>query len=177
MCRTKSNQILKNISGWCRKLEEKKLSARADWWGSSRAEERVDKSGEAARLLSVYQLKTSRCSSAEKWRLPWHLWAARNLICHGMICPPCELLHCCQHIIITQTATKRSGWFWSGTIICVWIILTWEERPYISSAAFGFVQFFPLLFCRYIRLKQIHYTCRHDILLFCSLCAHSNFKE
>lgn len=65
------------------------------------ADERADKSGEAARpLLSAYRLKTSRCSSAAEFRrgemkTPLTLVSKqKSYLWRGTICPPCELFRC-----------------------------------------------------------------------------------
>lgn len=126
--------------------EERSTSAGTERRGSreqqrrGEAEERVDKSGGAALLLllstedqPVFLQRPS--SDAEKWRLPWHLWASRNLISGEER----YVLHVNSSTAANAEASlkqqPRAEWVFLIPF-CFGIILHWEQWPYVSSAAF-----------------------------------------
>lgn len=138
------------------------------------AEERDDKCCGAARLLSAYRLKSSRCCSAAEFRRrgtrspPTLASKQKCYLRRGTIRPPREPppLPTCNH----HSCSRRS-----------WKIRTEKnDLTFLEDCLLLFRFSFTLLYffvCRYNRLKRIHYNVRHDILLFRSLCTQSNLQE
>lgn len=140
--RSDTDQMWHLITTLERKWRRNPVSAGGDWWGSreqqrrEEAEERVDKKRWSCTSPPAYRLKTSRCSSAAEFTReemktpPTRVSKQKSYLRRGPICPPCELLHCGQHGLMTQTAAEtRNGCFWSP--FCLWIILHAENNDRI----------------------------------------------
>lgn len=187
-------------------LEEEKhceeLSDEAAWERSrgdssrSRRRRKSHMNSEAALFCpSAYRLKSSRCSSAAKFRhgetrtLLTLVSQQKSYLWWGTTCPPCELSICCQynhHSNATKRPSRGRRGFWSpfGETLIKRRSVNHLKLGTLSSYLFSdiwrwftFVLLFRSLpFCTSAPGLNKSITLTHDILLFCNLCTRSNLQ-